>query len=164
MKKLFLISLTVLLFGASCARVETAQFFDIDKIKQTLNIVAVKEEWLGEVIEHLPSEENNYGKSYIVYGPYKEGAVSDNSSFAAIEFQSSAYRDNYYNNDVCFKGSGVPQKIEGVDVCCLNDTVNATSKTIMKRENFVFIAKDIFHANCASSNIMKDFWTAYKEL
>jgi len=154
----------IILFGAGCAENNPGPL-DFEKMRQALYGAADNLGWDGEVIEKPASEENYYGKSYVLSGPFKqEGAIDETvliDNIEMIEFENPAYAQKSYGEEECFKGQGQPVKIYGMDGCCLNDNKKGASRAVMARENYILRAFDYFHADCGAAEYLKSFWKSY---
>jgi hypothetical protein len=154
----------LLLLGAGCAK-EDFSSLTSDKVRQALYGAANELSWTGDVIEKPASDENHYGKSYVLSGPFKqegqldEAVVIDNIEI--IEFANPALAGQAYGEEECFKGKGEPIKIYGMDGCCLNDRQKGKSSAVMMRDNYIFRAQDFFHTNCGAAEFLKSFWKNY---
>ncbi len=156
----------ILLFGAGCGKNDFAPL-TADSVRQALYGTANVLGWTGDVIEKPPSEENYFGKSYILNGPFKQEGRADETvlidNIEAIEFENPAYAQKSYGQEKCFKGAGEPVKIFGIDGCCLNDSQKGHSSAVMLRDNYIFRAQDFFHANCQAAEYLKAFWKNYEK-
>lgn len=154
----------MILLGAGCAKEELGPF-TTDQLRQNLYRVANDLGWTGDVIEKPPSDDNYFGKSYILNGPFKQEGAADETvlidNIEIIEFDNPAYAKKSYGEEECFKGKGDPITIAGMDGCCLNDNQNGTSRATMWRDNYIFRALDNFHANCQAAEYLKAFWKNY---
>lgn len=163
-KNIVIIFVLIIFLGAGCAKDDLGPLMT-DKLRQNLYRAANDLGWTGDVIERPASDENYFGKSYIVNGPFKQEGVADETvlidNIEIIEFDNPAYAKKSYGEEECFKGAGVPIKIAGLDGCCLNDNPNETSRVTMWRDNYLFRAQDFFHANCAAAEYLKTFWGEY---
>ncbi len=154
----------VILLGAGCEKENFAPLTS-DSVRQTLYAAANTLGWTGDIIEKPASEENYFGKSYILNGPFKQEGAADEmvliDNLEVVEFENPAYAQKSYGEEKCFKGSGVPVKIYGMDGCCLNDNKKGISSAVMIRDNYLLRAQDFFHANCGAAEYLKSFWKEY---
>lgn len=167
MKKILIILLAFFFFGAGCAKKEFAPLSS-DKMRQTLYVVANDLGWTGDVIEKPASDENYFGKSYILNGPFKQEGAADETvlidNIEIIEFENPAYAKKSYGEEGCFKGKGKPVKIYGLDGCCLNDAAKGASRAVMLSDNYILRAQNFFHADCQAAEYLKSFWKNYQTL
>lgn len=162
MKKIAVIFILFLFFGAGCAKESGPLAFD--KLRRTLDALAEKFQWQS-AMERPPEENNYFGKSYIIYGPAKEdGLESVVNNIEVIEFETAAYAANMYKEEECIKkGQGLPQNIYGMEACCLNDLKKGANTVVMARDNFIFRSHDYFHADCQATGYLKAFWKNYEK-
>ncbi len=163
-KVIIIFFVLAVLLGAGCAKGGLAPLTS-DKVRSTLYFAANELGWTGDVIQKPPSQENYYGKSYILNGPFRQGESADEAvkidNIEVIEFENPIYAKKSYNEEECFKGKGVPIKIYGIDACCLRDLAKGWSSVVMARDNFILRAKNYFHADCGAAEYLKAFWKSY---
>ncbi|PIR66661.1 MAG: hypothetical protein COU51_03000 [Parcubacteria group bacterium CG10_big_fil_rev_8_21_14_0_10_36_14] len=163
MKKLYFLLILFILFGASCKR-DVAIVLDSPEIIPTLEKTAETLNWSGSVMSKNPSSENNYGKSYLLNGPSRESKDHLSVDFSSLEIleygtnESAKY--SFYKNE-CFKGKGIPIKIGGDSVCCLNNIQDGWSSTVMLSGHYILRAVDYFHTDCYAKKYLEEFFKNY---
>lgn len=162
MKRVPVVIVILFIFlGAGCGK----EFVLEDaRIKNALAAAAQALGWPAEIASLLPGEENNFGETATVYGPYQEkiGELDmRRNSLEAIKFQMPAYAAYIYAQDECFKGRGVPFEVLGMTGCCLNDGEKKESRAIMIKDVYIFKSRDYFYATCRAAEYLKIFWKNY---
>ncbi|MBU4421693.1 hypothetical protein L6259_02570 [Candidatus Parcubacteria bacterium] len=155
-----------LFIGAGC-KSDVVSVLDSSKVKPILEMTAERLTWSGGVIVKNPSEENNYGKAYILNGPSREGRDRlsvDFSSLEILEYTTNEVARWNFFNDECFKGKGKPIEINGVSACCLNDVEDGWNSAVMLSGQYILRAIDYFHSDCYAKKYLEEFWKVHREL
>lgn len=162
MNKALLILTILSLLGAGCANKDFV--LGDEEIKSALAKTANEEEWQPDIVSRPPGEENSYGNSFFIYGPYQEkiGELdTERDVLEVIKFETPSHAERAYKEDDCLKGRGKPFTIAGITACCLNDAAKKISKAIMMKENYIFRSYNYFYADCKAVLYLKSFWKNY---
>ncbi|MBU1179583.1 hypothetical protein KJ885_01425 [Patescibacteria group bacterium] len=149
--------------GAGCG-INNEIVLEEGKMQPVLELTGNELGWSGSIIRRGPNEKNYYGNSLVIYGPAKDDVGNfTNSNLEIIEFGDLNFVKYAYSQEKCFKGSGKPIKILGMEACCLNDETSSTSEAVMMKGKYLFRSYDALHSDCKAGEHLKKFWENYKQ-